>query len=93
MQIRNHPKIAWSPDHAGPVDKTAESPQSISQSVIREVHQPKDKNIWLSSEFKGKTFKYCLTVQDAAFAKKLAAELAKYIGRTLEQLVEVDIDF
>ena len=75
--------------------RAEEYPQAESQPLIVSVHVGSvvDKSVPLSGTFKGNTFTYDVLTKDAGFAKKLAAEFAKYTGRTLKELGDLDIDF
>jgi len=95
MKVQNHPKImAWPPQPGG-TNVAAEHPQAASQAVVKEVHvsSVRDKSVPISCTFKGNVFTYDVLTKESAFARKLATEFSKYIGSTLEQLGNLDIDF
>ena len=95
MKVRDHPKIIGWPPQPGGTNVTAEIPQAESQPVLKEVHvgSVRDKSIPLSCVFKGNVFTYDVQTEDAIFARKLAATFSKYLGRRLEELGNLDIDF
>jgi hypothetical protein len=95
MRVRDHPKItAWPPSPGG-TNVTAEHPQAESQPIIKVVHVDSvtGTSIPLSGEFKGNLFTYDVQTKERTFAKKLAVEFAKHVGKTLEQLGNLEIDF
>jgi hypothetical protein len=95
MKVREHSKILDWPPQSGGTNGTAEHPQAESQAVVKEVHvsSVQDHSVPLSSTFKGNVFTYDVVTKDPVFARKLAAEFSKYVGHTLEQFGNLDIDF
>ena len=87
--------VDWPPQPGGAGVAAREHPQAESQAVIREVHVNSvvDKSVPLSGEFRGTRFTYDVMTTDHTFAKRLAAEISKNVGYTLEQLGDLDIDF
>jgi len=52
-----------------------------------------DKSVPVTAIFRGNTFTYDIQTKDHLFAKRLATEIAKHIGKTLQQIGDLDIDF
>ena len=97
MKIRVHPQTIddWPPQPGGASIGRAEHPQSESQAVIETVHVESivDKSVPVTAIFRGNTFTYDIQTKDHLFAKRLATEIAKHIGKTLQQIGDLDIDF
>jgi hypothetical protein len=95
MKVREHSKIVDWPPQSGGANDTAEHPQAESQPVVKEVHISSihDQSVPLTCVFKGNVFTYDVVTKDPVFARRLAAEFSKYVGHTLEQFGNLDIDF
>ena len=93
MKVKEHQKIVDWPPQPGGTNVAVERPQAASQAVLKTVYPITSKSFPLTCTFKNNEFTYDVQTKDGAFAKKLATEFSKYIGRTLEQLGELDIDF
>jgi len=96
MRLRDHAKIVdWPPQPGGAGDGSKEHPQAQSQAVIEEVHvgSVANKSVPLSGTFRGTAFTYDILTKDPSFARKLVAELARHVGKTLQEIGDLDVDF
>lgn len=102
MKLREHPKIHWPPSWSGAYDIDLEEVPIFEQGVLRDVQYPEaltvtnlmfPTHLTLANEYKGNAFGGVLVIDDPALLPSLYHLLRENIGRPIQEIGELEIDF
>jgi hypothetical protein len=99
VELRFHPKLQeiWPPEPGGAFAPGTSFPQG-GEDVLQQVFYyapvtPAKANVSLKTVFQGHPHTRHLFLQDAEFAQALAVRLRQEIGRTIQEIGGIKIDF
>lgn len=99
IELRQHPKLAglWPPEPGGAFPKGAKFPLA-GEDVLKQVfyYAPvgtAKANISLKTYYEGGFHTRDLLLDDEIFAQRLTTRLREKIGRTIEEIGRIQLDF